>query len=213
MVDVLPSALTANSIFQLGTQTSWNSPKIHTNPAGSILRYNPDGTIPDDNPFPGSPVYAIGLRNVFGLAFHPSTGQLYATDNGPGGFDEVNKIEAGENYGWPGHMGVADVDGYTDPIAVYGNWPERPIGPTGATFATEHPNLLLFCAYHDFYLRAVQLSGPDHDIAENTTVLSTNCALDVTYSSDGWLYYSTISAIYRARLDDLLRLHENRTAQ
>ena len=60
---------------------------------GSILRYNPDGSIPDDNPIPGSPVYAIGLRNVFGLAIQPGTGFLYATDNGPGGFDEVNRLK------------------------------------------------------------------------------------------------------------------------
>ena len=73
---------------------------------GSILRYNPDGSIPSDNPIPGSPVYAIGLRNVFGFAFQPNTGFLYATDNGPGGFDEVNKIEAGHNYGWPGSIWV-----------------------------------------------------------------------------------------------------------
>ncbi len=199
--------------LSIGDTNAMELAQDHTNPAGSILRFNPDGAIPDDNPFPGYPVYAVGLRNVFGLAFHPKTGDLYATDNGPGGFDEVNKIEAGENYGWPGQMGKANVRDYTDPIAVYGNWPERPIGPTGATFAAEHPNLLLFCAYHDFYLRAVHLSGADYDSVENTTVLSTNCALDVTYSTDGWLYYSTISAIYRARLDDLLRLHENETAQ
>ena len=182
-----------------------------TNLAGSILRFNPDGSIPSDNPIPGSPVYAIGLRNVFGLAFQPETGFLYATDNGPGGFDEVNKIEAGHNYGWPGHMGKESPEAYSDPVAVYGNWPETPIGPTGATFSPERPDLLLFCAYHDFYLRAVRLSGPEYATAESTTVLSNNCALDVTYSSDGWLYYSTISAIYRARLDDLLRLNKQKT--
>ena len=110
-------------------------------------------------PFPGSPVYAIGLRNVFGLAFQPETGFLYATDNGPGGFDEVNKIEAGFNYGWPGHMGVDSPEGYTDPVAVYGNWPETPIGPTGVTFSPEQPDLLLFCAYHDFFLRAVPVQN------------------------------------------------------
>ena len=178
---------------------------------GSILRYNPDGSIPNDNPIPGSPVYAIGLRNVFGLAFQPETGFLYATDNGPGGFDEVNKIEAGFNYGWPDHMGVDSPEGYKDPVAVYGNWPESPIGPTGATFSPEQPDLLLFCAYHDFFLRAVRLSGPEYATAESMTVLSYNCALDVTYSSDGWLYYSTISAIYRARIDELLRLYELNT--
>ena len=178
---------------------------------GSILRYNPDGSIPSDNPIPGSPVFAIGLRNVFGLAFQPETGFLYATDNGPGGFDEVNKIEAGFDYGWPGHMGVDSPEGYTDPVAVYGNWPETPIGPTGVTFSPEQPDLLLFCAYHDFFLRAVRLSGPDYATAESTIVLSNNCALDVTYSSDGWLYYSTISEIYRARIDELLRLYELNT--
>ena len=179
-----------------------------TSPVGSILRISADGSIPDDNPISGSLVYASGLRNVFGLAFQPETGYLFATDNGPGGFDEVNKIKAGHNYGWPLHMGVTRSEGYTDPIAVYGTWPERPIGPTGATFSPERPDLLLFCAYHDFFLRAVRLSGPEFESAESTTVLSRNCALDVTYSADGWLYYSTVSAIFRARLDDLVRLQE-----
>ena len=104
---------------------------------GSILRYNPDGSIPRDNPIPGSPVYAIGLRNVFGFAFQPNTGFLYATDNGPGGFDEVNRVEAGHNYGWPLHIGATKSEGVSDPIAVFGTWPERPIGPTGVAFASE----------------------------------------------------------------------------
>ena len=173
---------------------------------GSILRYNPDGSIPADNPFPGSPVYAYDLRNVFGMAFQPGTGFLYATENGPGGFDEVNKIEAGQNFGWPDHLGATNSEGVIDPLAIYGTWPEEPIGPTGAVFHPDRPDLLLFCAYHDFYLRAVHLSGPDYSESESTTVLSTNCALDVTYSADGWLYYSTISAIYQARLVDLLSL-------
>ena len=178
---------------------------------GSILRYNSDGSIPSDNPIPGSPVYAIGLRNVFGLAFQPDTGILYATDNGPGGFDEVNKIESGKNYGWPLHMGKDTPEGFSDALAVYGIWPEgEPIGPTGAAFSPEYPDLMLFCAFHGFYLRALPLRGSNTSI-DDTMVLSTNCALDVTYSSDGWLYYSTISAIYRARLEDLLRLHEEST--
>jgi glucose/arabinose dehydrogenase len=184
-----------------------------TNVAGSILRYNPDGSIPADNPIPGSPVYAYGLRNVFGLAFQPNTDSLYATENGPGGFDEVNKIEAGQNYGWPLHMGKAEVTGFTDPIAVYGSWPESPIGPSGATFTSEYPDILLFCAFHDFLLRAIELGGPELDRVESKMVLSKNCALDVTYGSDGWLYYSTPFAIYRARIDDLLLLYEQERQQ
>ena len=180
-----------------------------THLAGSILRYNPDGSVPDDNPFPGSPIYAYGLRSPFGLAFQPNTGVLYATENGPGGFDEVNRVESGHNYGWPLHMGAADAEGFSDPIAVFGLWPETPTyGPTGATFPLERPDLFLFCGYHQPGLHALRLSGPDYSIVAQQMKLSKNCILDVTASSDGWLYYSTISAIYRARLDDLLRLHE-----
>ena len=175
---------------------------------GSILRFNADGSIPEDNPIPGSPVYAIGFRNVFGLAFQPKTGFLFATENGPGGFDEINRVEAGKNYGWPLHMGDSNAEGFADPVSVFGQWPEKTVAPTGATFTTEHPDLLLFCGFTDFYLRGVRLKAPDYDSVDSKMVLSTNCALDVTYGSDGWLYYSTPSAIYRARLDDLLQLHE-----
>ena len=175
---------------------------------GSILRFNPDGSIPEDNPLQDSPVYAIGFRNVFGLAFQPETGYLFATENGPGSFDEVNKVEAGLNYGWPLHMGVTDAEGFANPVTIFGEWPEASVGPTGATFTTERPDLLIFCGFADFYLRGVKLKGPDYDSTDSKMILSTNCALDVTYSSDGWLYYSTDSAIYRARLDDLLQLQE-----
>lgn len=78
--------------------------------AGKILRIRPDGTIPDDNPFPGSPVYSLGHRNPQGLAWS-SDGTLFATEHGPSGpgaaccHDEVNRIEAGENYGWPLYAG------------------------------------------------------------------------------------------------------------
>jgi glucose/arabinose dehydrogenase len=74
---------------------------------GKILRLNPDGSIPQDNPFPNSPVFSLGHRNPQGLDWHPVTGQLYATEHGPSifdgpaGGDEVNLIEAGGNYGWP----------------------------------------------------------------------------------------------------------------
>jgi glucose/arabinose dehydrogenase len=69
--------------------------------AGKILRVNHDGTIPYDNPFPDSPVYSYGHRNIQGLAWHPMTEELYATEHGPSGNDEINIIEPGSNYGWP----------------------------------------------------------------------------------------------------------------
>lgn len=68
---------------------------------GKILRIRPDGTIPQDNPFPGSPVYSLGHRNPQGLSWHPETGKLYSTEHGQTAHDEVNLIEPGTNYGWP----------------------------------------------------------------------------------------------------------------
>jgi glucose/arabinose dehydrogenase len=73
---------------------------------GKILRVNLDGSIPSDNPIPGSPIYSYGHRNPQGLAWQPGTQDLYATEHGPGGNpdccqDEVNRIPPGQNYGWP----------------------------------------------------------------------------------------------------------------
>ena len=74
---------------------------------GKILRMNPDGSTPDDNPFPESLVYSYGHRNPQGMVFTPDT-RLYSSEHGPQNDDEVNRIEAGANYGWP------DVEGFCD---------------------------------------------------------------------------------------------------
>ena len=81
-------------------------PQDPMNDVGKILRLNDDGTIPKDNPFVGKAgyrpeIYSIGHRTVLGLTFHPTTGALWETENGPQGGDEVNIIQAGKNYGWP----------------------------------------------------------------------------------------------------------------
>jgi len=78
-------------------------------PHGKILRYNVDGTVPADNPVPGSPVWAWGLRNPQGLAFAPN-GQLYHSDHGDAIADEVNRVVKGSNYGWPHVEGYVDTD-------------------------------------------------------------------------------------------------------
>ena len=101
--------------------------------AGKVLRLNADGTVPQDNPFPGSPVYSYGHRNPQGLAWHPDSGELYATEHGPAAHDEVNRIRPGENYGWPEVHGIARDPRFVDPVAESGNttW-----APSGATFST-----------------------------------------------------------------------------
>lgn len=73
---------------------------------GKIVRVRPDGSVPPDNPFAGRAgalpeIWSYGHRNVQGAALHPQTGELWATEHGPQGGDEVNKVLAGRNYGWP----------------------------------------------------------------------------------------------------------------
>lgn len=82
-----------------------------SNHAGSILRLHDDGRVPDDNPFIGAEVegsdpplpetWSYGHRNPQGLFVHPESGDLWATEHGPRGGDEMNRIQRGANYGWP----------------------------------------------------------------------------------------------------------------
>ena len=76
------------------------------NYGGKLLRLRDDGTVPPDNPFVGRAgfkpeIYTMGHRNQLGLSVNPSTGQIWASEQGPNGGDEVNIIQAGKNYGWP----------------------------------------------------------------------------------------------------------------
>lgn len=73
---------------------------------GAIIRINPDGTVPDDNPFASKPgarpdAYTLGNRNPLGAAIHPASGKLWINEMGAKGGDELNVIEPGRNYGWP----------------------------------------------------------------------------------------------------------------
>ncbi|MTV24224.1 PQQ-dependent sugar dehydrogenase [Nitriliruptoraceae bacterium ZYF776] len=91
-------------------------PPDETSLAGKILRVDPDGEVPDDNPF-GNPVWSLGHRNVQGLAFD-ADGTLYAAEFGPEVDDEVNVIEPGGDYGWPEVTGEVGRDDYVDPLLV-----------------------------------------------------------------------------------------------
>jgi glucose/arabinose dehydrogenase len=73
---------------------------------GKLVRINPDGSIPDDNPFVGKTgarpeIYSLGHRSMQAAALHPETGQLWTVEHGARGGDELNHPEAGKNYGWP----------------------------------------------------------------------------------------------------------------
>jgi glucose/arabinose dehydrogenase len=97
--------------------------------AGKILRLNTDGTSPRDNPF-SSPIFSYGHRNPQGLDWHPATGDLWASEHGNSGNDEINAIRAGVNYGWPRIEGAAAMPGMQAPAAFF----TPSIAPSGASF-------------------------------------------------------------------------------
>ena len=92
---------------------------------GKILRVDPEGGIPSDNPFKGSPIYSYGHRNPQGISWQPVTGRLFESEHGPSGEfghfanDEINIIVKGGNYGWPKVIGGPGLKQYIDPIIVW----------------------------------------------------------------------------------------------
>jgi glucose/arabinose dehydrogenase len=112
------------------------------NLGGKILRLNPDGSIPSDNPFPNSYVWTYGNRNPQGLAWQPGTNNLFETEHGPSGEhgccnDEVNLIEKGKNYGWPLIVGDQQRSGMVTPLINSGS--NNTWAPGGATFVSAGP--------------------------------------------------------------------------
>jgi hypothetical protein len=94
---------------------------------GKVLRINPDGSVPADNPLVGAPgarpeIWAWGFRNPFAFAVQPGTGRIYVNNVGsdePARREEVNLLTKGGNYGWPTYEGYSDVPGYQSPVFAY----------------------------------------------------------------------------------------------
>jgi len=92
--------------FSIGDIGRNDEVQLISKPGGKLYRINPDGSIPKDNPCVGwmsaiEAIYTIGNRNLQGIDQHPVTGEIWATEHGPMGGDELNIIEKGKNYGWP----------------------------------------------------------------------------------------------------------------
>lgn len=106
---------------------------------GKILRIGLDGSIPKSNPFPNSPIYSLGHRNPQGLAWHPESGELFASEHGQSAHDEINLIQAGANYGWPKIQGDETSKKERDlrkPIVHSGN---KTWAPSGMAFISQGP--------------------------------------------------------------------------
>jgi aldose sugar dehydrogenase len=188
--------------------------------AGKILRVNPDGTIPNDNPFVGvdgkqPAIWAYGFRNPFSFDFDPVSGALMETENGPGDNDELNMIVKGGNHGWP-PSGYTSKRGDVDPIAVM----NPPIGPTGMAFyvgnqVPEWQNDWFYCNYHQSQLRRVRLAPESRDRVVFEQVVKNGCSLGVVNGPDGALYYAglkSISRIHSATATNLLEAAQPQAA-
>lgn len=115
-----------------GDATNLSLPQDINSLAGKILRINYDGTIPDDNPFAGNPVFSYGHRNPQGLDWSKD-GVLVSSEHGPSGekgfaHDEINIIMSGNNYGWPEIVGDSKNQQYVNPIIHSGDETWAPSG-------------------------------------------------------------------------------------
>ena len=97
---------------------------------GKVLRLNDDGSVPADNPFPGSPIYSYGHRNPQGIDWQPGTGELWGSEHGQTGNDEINRLQPGRNYGWPVIEGSQARAGMETPAVSF----SPAIAPSGAAF-------------------------------------------------------------------------------
>ena len=187
---------------------------------GKTLRLNPDGTIPADNPFPGSPVFSYGHRNSQGLDWQPGTGLQFQTEHGPSGFDgpgggdEVNIVEKGKNYGWPVVHHKMSREGMVSPLLEF----TPAIAPSGASFVTgsKLPALkgdFLFACLIGERLMRVRLDpkNPRHVLdAEPLFVNEYGRLREVQNGPDGAIYFTTSNRDGRGSVrpgdDRILRL-------
>jgi aldose sugar dehydrogenase len=189
-----------------------NSQDLSHNDRGKILRMTPNGGIPGDNPFANKRIYSYGHRNSFGFTFDPSTGDLWETENGPECNDEVNRIVAGDNYGWGPNetcSGTAPHDTNQDgPSPVLPNlYFASTIGITGDAFCdschlnTQSEGGLFWGAVNNGNIYRVDLNNARDDTSNGTlTTVYTDPSggvISLEVGPNGSIYFSDFSAIYR----------------
>ncbi len=181
-------------------------PQKLDNTNGKIHRINDDGSIPKDNPFVNTPgaipsIWSYGHRNPQGNVFHPVTGELWETEHGPKGGDELNLIKPGLNYGWPVISYGINYDGTILTELKEKEGMEQPvhywipsIGPCGMTFVTgkrykNWENNILIGSLSFKYLERVVLK--DHSVVKREKLLEDiGRVRNVVMGPDGFVYVS-----------------------
>jgi len=175
---------------------------------GKILRLTPDGEIPQDNPFGDSPIYSYGHRNPQGLAWHPETRDLFASEHGPSGEfgafanDELNVIVKGGNYGWPEVIGRENRPSYINPVVL---WKET-TPPAGLAFhqgalfvATLRSNTLIRIVLEPTTDGAYMVHTIERWFARDHSNGAYGRIRDVVVGPDGSLYFTTSNRDGRGR--------------
>ena len=183
------------------------------NPAnhiGKIIRIDVAGKAPADNPFigragSGPELFSIGHRNIQGAALHPSTGELWASEHGPQGGDEINRVLGGRNHGWPlltygRNYGSGTTIGEEGPKpgfdAPLRHWVPTSVAPSGLAFLTSDRYPAWKGSLFMGTLRGqalIRLTLDDNRIVGEERLLEDLGARirDVRQGSDGWLYVLT----------------------
>lgn len=193
--------------FSIGDMGRADHSQDLSKPSGKVYRINRDGTIPKDNPLYGKEnylqaIYTWGNRNVQGIAQHPVTGVIYATEHGPKGGDELNIIKKGANYGWPEITYGIDYDGsiITNDTAKEGM--EQPIAkwvPSIATSAIEFVTSSKFSKWkNNLIVTALAFQEIRRLVVDGDKVLSQEILLkgygrvrDIKFAPDGAMYVLT----------------------
>jgi glucose/arabinose dehydrogenase len=170
---------------------------------GKMLRLNPEGGIPEDNPFFSATqgkyraIWALGLRNPFAFAVQARTGRIFINDVGGSAWEEINEGKPGANYGWPTAEGYSTNSQYRNPIHAYRPTMGRSISggvfynPGVAQFPTQYVGKYFFQDYMNNWMRVLDPEHPQ-DIATFARNLSGPVAVDL--GPDGSLYYLNRSA-------------------
>ena len=179
--------------------------------AGKILRVNPDGSVPADNPFLGSPIWSYGHRNPQGIDWRPGSGLMYSTEHGPSGFDgprggdEINLIQTGGNYGWPLVSHDEKLEGTFEPLMQF--TPAE--APASLSFYNSEVlpmfnGNLFFGALRGEGLVRITLStgNPNEIITVEKIVSNVGRVRDVVQGLDGFIYFSTSNRDGRGSVRD-----------
>jgi glucose/arabinose dehydrogenase len=175
---------------------------------GKILRVKRDGLPADGNPFIDNSnadprIYTFGHRNSFGFTFHPSNGNLWQTENGPGQEDdEINHILIGGNYGWPTVHGIANTPPFIDPIAEFNPSiaPTNIVAINSAHYPASFQNNLLFGDFVTWKLRRLILDQATLTHLGQPPIESFSGSepiIGLALGPDGFIYATSLSAIHR----------------